>query len=70
MEVWRSHWKAEMVFLMWSIIHIFSVVVKTKVFLGKQFYHCHFSHLTPDDDVEVPQSGTQTQLNLDEDIFC
>ena len=53
----------------WSIFHIFSKVVKTKVHLGKQFYHCHSSHLIPDDDVELPQSGTSTQVNVDEGIF-
>ena len=54
----------------WSIFHVFSKVVGTKVHhLGKQFYHCHASHLIPDGNVELSQPRTHSQLNLDEDIF-
>ena len=54
----------------WSIFHVFSKVVGTKVHLGKQFYHCHASPLIPYDGVELPQPETQTQLSLDEDFSC
>ena len=50
----------------WSIFHIFSKVVGTKVYLGKQFCHCHASHLIPDDSVELSQPRTHLQLNKED----